>query len=220
MGLLPRGATFAEEVTDFFLAFRGAGVALSPLDVDLLLDWQARGVPYAVVCRGIRRAAEKRARDLPAGEPALRSLRSCARAVDEEFRRHQGLAAGRATGAQTPEPRSSDRLGRARGVLARATREGAPPVQQAATRVLARLPELGSVEDLAARFERVAYLDDAFALGYLRALPFAERLPLLKAARDPLRGALGSMSLRARRAALRAHRVLQARSHGALPALK
>ena len=29
MGLLPREATFAEEVTDFFLAFRGAGVSLS-----------------------------------------------------------------------------------------------------------------------------------------------------------------------------------------------
>ena len=37
--------------------------------------------------------------------------------------------------------------------------------------------------------------------------------------REPLSAALSSMSPRARRAALRAHRVLHARSHGSLPGL-
>lgn len=218
MGLLPRGATFAEEVTDFFLAFRGSGVALSPLDVDLVLGWQERGVPYEVVCRGIRRAAEKRARDLAPGEPALRSLRGCARAVDEEFKRYQGLAAGRSVAA-TPG-RAPDRLALARTVLARAAREGAPAVQRAAAQVLAAMPRPSTDADPARRALLVARLDDAFALAYLRALCHADRLALLRSAREPLRGVLSGMSLRARRAALRAHRVLQARSHGALPPLK
>lgn len=220
MGLLPREASYAEEVSDFFLAFRGAGVALSPLDADLVLAWQERGVPYEVVCRGIRRTAEKRLRDLRPGEPALRSLRSCARAVEEEFKRFQGAAAGR-THAVESEPEAKhppDRLARARAALNKAAREGTETLRQAAAKV--RPLALGSAPDPHQAAARVARLDDALALVYLRCLPFPERLAALKAARSPVHEALRAMSQRARKAALRAHRVLQARNHGQLPNLR
>jgi hypothetical protein len=219
MGLLPREATYAEEVTDFFLAFRGAGVSLSPLDADQLLAWQDQGVPYEVVCRGIRRAAEKRARDLRPGEPSLRSLRACARAVDEEFRRFRGLSTGRSASAgPAAAPKPIDRLARARAALAKAAREGGPELQQAIARV--RPLAQGSEPDPARAAFRLGYLDDALALAYLRALSFPARLGLLRQARGPLGESLRRMSPRARKASLRAHRVLQARAHGKLPPLK
>jgi len=218
MGLLPREASFAEEVADFFLAFRGAGVSLSPLDAELLLAWHQAGVPYDVVCRGIRRAAEKRAHHLAPGEPLLRTLRSCAKAVDDERKRAMGLRAGRATRSSEPAKAPDDPLARARAALRKAIREGTAPVRRSATQVLplARDPEV----DPARAFARVARIDEALALCYLRALPFSQRLALLRAARAPLAAALSRMSPRARRAALRAHRVLHARTHGELPALR
>lgn len=220
MGLLPREASYAEEVSDFFLAFRGAGVALSPLDAELVLDWQERGIPYEVVCRGIRRAAEKRARDLRPGEPALRSLRACARAVDEEFKRFQGLLAGRARKLDRADepPRPPDRLARARAALNKAAREGTVPLRQAAARV--KPLALGKESDPHLAAARVARLDEALALLFLRCLPFSERLRALQAARSTLGEALHHMSPRARKAALRAHRVLQARTRGELPNLR
>jgi len=217
MGLLPREATFAEEVTDFFLAFRGAGVSLSPLDADVLLGWQDRGVPYEVVCRGIRKAAEKRARDKRPDEPALKSLRACARAVEEEWMRFQGAATGKSATKAPPEV-AQDRLAKVRAALSKAAREGNPAVHQAAERV--RALAVGKSEDPALAATRVAHLDDAFALLYLRALPFSTRLQVLRDVRTQLGSALPRMSPRARKAALRAHRVMHARSHGALPALR
>ena len=77
MSLLPEAASFHELVQDCFLAFRGAGLMLSPLDAELIDAWAADGVPVEVVARGIRRAAEAALFDARAGTPALRSLRSC-----------------------------------------------------------------------------------------------------------------------------------------------
>ena len=79
---------------------------------------------------------------------------------------------------------------------------------------------VGKSEDPALAATRVAHLDDAFALLYLRALPFSTRLQVLRDVRTQLGSALPRMSPRARKAALRAHRVMHARSHGALPALR
>jgi hypothetical protein len=217
MGLLPREASFAEEVADFFLAFRGSGVALSPLDVDLVLDWQARGVPYPVVCRGIRKAAEKRARTLRPGEPWLRSLRSCARAIDDEFKRFSGLSTGRASPKASRTP-GQDRMAKARAALAKSSRQGSEAVRRAAERV--RVRANASPSDPAQAAAAVGRLDEAFAFSYLRALPFEARLELLRAARTGLGAALGQMSLRARRACLRAHRVMAARAHGSLVVLR
>src|SRR5689334_3401938 len=87
MSLLPESASFEEMVQDCFLAHRGAGLMLSPLDVELVMAWGDDGVPFEVVARGIRKAAEKALWDARPGEPALRSLRACRRDVEAEIKK-------------------------------------------------------------------------------------------------------------------------------------
>lgn len=97
MSLLPEGASFEELVQDYFLAVRGAGLMLSPLDAQLLSAWADAKVPFEVVARGIARSAEKALFDARPGEPVLRSLRSCRRQVDAEIKRYLQRAAGAGT---------------------------------------------------------------------------------------------------------------------------
>jgi hypothetical protein len=101
MSLLPEGASFEELVQDYFLAVRGAGLMLSPLDTQLLTAWAEAKVPFEVVARGIARSAEKALFDARPGEPVLRSLRACRRQVDAEIKRYLSRSAG--GGAESAE---------------------------------------------------------------------------------------------------------------------
>jgi len=217
MSLLPREATFAEEVADYFLAFKGSGLALSALDAELLMGWHRRGLPLAVVCRGIRRTAEARLRSARPGEGALASLRSCSRAGEDEFRRYQGLSAGSAAPRPAAEA-ATDRLAKARSALRRALKLAGGPARLAIEKVLPLAQGRPQTPGEAAAL--VNRLDEALALGYLRALPLPERRALWARAKDELGSALARRSPRARKATLRAYRVLHARAHGALPVLK
>ncbi|MBC8286090.1 MAG: hypothetical protein H8E42_01310 [Nitrospinae bacterium] len=40
-------------VEQFFLALKDSGLALSATDYDLIQQWEGRGIPVNVVCRGI-----------------------------------------------------------------------------------------------------------------------------------------------------------------------
>ena len=110
MSLLPDGASFEELVQDYFLAVRGAGLMLSPLDTQLLTTWAEANVPFEVVARGIARSAEKAMFDARPGEPVLRSLRACRRQVDAEIKRYLSRSAGggaegaEALGPEEPTP--------------------------------------------------------------------------------------------------------------------
>ena len=95
MSLLPREASYAEEISDFFLAHARGGLMLSTLDAEVLLEWEKLGIPAEVVCRGITAAAEARQRTARPSDAKLRSLRACERAVAAEWRKHRELSAGR-----------------------------------------------------------------------------------------------------------------------------
>ena len=98
MSLLPGSATYAEEVSDYFLAFARGGLQLAPLDAECLLAWEDAGIPRAVVCRGILAAAEARTRDRRPGPDAkLPNLRSCAWAVEAEWRKRRESEVGKGT---------------------------------------------------------------------------------------------------------------------------
>lgn len=84
MSLLPPTSTFAEQVEVLFAVVRGRGLALGPLDRELLGRWSEQGVPLAVVARGLLRAAE-RARWNGSAGAAPRSLRACRPEVDAEI---------------------------------------------------------------------------------------------------------------------------------------
>ena len=94
VSLLPKESSFHERVQDCFAAYRGRGVMLSALDVELLDSWAKKDVPFEVVARGMRSAAEGALYDAAQGDAGLRSLAACRKKVDAEIKKYFGRAAG------------------------------------------------------------------------------------------------------------------------------
>src|SRR4051812_25143252 len=95
MSLLPHDASFHERVADLFAAFRGRGVALSALDVEIVDSWAKTGAPFEIVARGIRKAAEDALFDAPDNARGLHSLNACIRAVEIELKKFAEATVGR-----------------------------------------------------------------------------------------------------------------------------
>lgn len=169
MSLLPPDATFEERVQDCFLAFRGSGLALSAVDAELLRSWAELGVPFDVVARGIRRRAERALWDAKPNEPLLRTLHACRAAVEREIRHYRARVAGGTASSpcQAADPQ------RARRRQWRA----------ALRKMVGARPEL---IDALSRLDRRVETGDDLAICAIRALPFSERLDLLKQARQAL----------------------------------
>ena len=166
-----------------FLAHRGAGLMLSPLDVQLVMSWSEAGAPYEVVALGIRKAAERAVWDTRPGEPALRTLRACKREVEAELKKWRARSAGRGGSSADPDTgegagaqveRASletDRWKKTKAVISKLGRER-PEVAAACTSLLAgplRAPATSL--DASERVEEVVYAR------LVRALPW----PLRKA---------------------------------------
>ncbi len=172
MSLLPLSAGFEELVQDCFLTYRGSGVALSPLDAELVRGWAERGIPFEVVARGIRRSAEKALWDARPGEPLLRSLRGCRRQVEAEISKYLRASIGRAGGAPASTARATGELRRKKTLRAALRRLAAtqPPLRPRVENLLRHLETEGSLD-----------ADRAIA-GLVRGLPFVARLALLREA--------------------------------------
>jgi hypothetical protein len=205
MSFLPEGASFEELVQDYFVALRGSGLMLSPLDGELVSAWAAQGVPFEVVARGIRRAAEAALWDARPGEPALRSVRACRKAVEVEVKKYLARSAG----------------AHAEGDAAAALEEDREKKRGQALRKFAREhPELAELVERAARAaERAApeRREDAMLLLAARLLPYQRRVEVVREARAQLE-ATEVLSPRARRLARRFHLTAAARRALALPA--
>jgi hypothetical protein len=200
MSLLPDTATFHERVQALFVTYRGRGVSLSPEDIELVDRWADAEVPFEVVARGIRLAAEKALWDAPEGEGHLKFLRACRRTVDAEMAKYLKRVAGKteAPEASWLEARHQKlvalvrRLARQRPALARLS-----------------LPPVDGV-DASTRQEHLVLAS------LVRTLPFPERLALLREAR-----ALASRlaTAEARRSSARFHRDALLKRRLDLPAL-
>ncbi len=176
MSLLPDSASFEEKVQDCFTAYRGRGVELSALDVDVLDVWAQSGAPFEVVARGLRKAAEGAGWDATESSGGLKSLRSCRRQVDAEISKWVATSAGQhLTGQPEPEPLLATRHKKLKAALRKIART-LPALSAAATRLEAHLQP---VDDFSAA---VAQEELAFAV-LLRALAFEQRLGLLHQAR-------------------------------------
>jgi hypothetical protein len=117
---LPREALdYQAVVAEYFLGLRGAGLMLSPLDQELLAEWERRGMPVAVVCRGLRRGLEDLA-ERRAGSP--RSMRALRFAVEDEWRAYQQGRVGEAPPPPAEEGAAEARLAAARDLLQEAAR--------------------------------------------------------------------------------------------------
>lgn len=210
MSLLPESASFHEQVEAFFVAHRGRGVSLSPQDLDLVDAWAALDVPFEVVARGIRKAAEAALFDAPDGSGQLRSLKAARRQVEAEISKYTKRAAGKGAKehGQSAEPFHQLRfkkLVKALDTLAKAHPEARGVALQIAT--------LGTPIDFDAANRR-----EALALALLmRALPFAERTSLLRETRRLVEKA-DVLSSGAKRESLRFHRAAQVRHRWELPA--
>lgn len=185
---------------------------LSTLDAELIDAWAADGVPFEVVARGIRRAAEAALFDAREGQPGLRSLRACRRQVEAELRKHRGRAAGRnEAAAEAPEePAHLRRHKKTRAALKKMMKEH--PVLTAGVEQLLATTFAEPPADLTQADAR----EEAADVVLVRALPFDARLPLLREARLLAQEA-GGISRRSRKVARRFHRAALLRRRFDLP---
>jgi hypothetical protein len=171
---------------------------LSALDVELLEQWAQQAVPFEVVARGIRKAAERALWDGRPGEPLLRTLRACRKEVEREFDKHRARAVGKGiagAGGQVEAERHR-RLCSALRKLAKAH-----PGLEGAVGALLAGPLAHAPLDL-----RGGERQEAWAWAALcRALPFEVRVPLVREARRRATEAVGA-SARGRRMSRRFHR--------------
>jgi hypothetical protein len=208
--------TYETVVSEFFLALRGSGLMLSPLDLEQVRSWEQRGLPVAVVCRGLRRGLAEALRDRPPGSPAPRALRFYRLTVEDEWRTYRS---GRVGDSPMPPPEASaaaERLSAARSLLD-GSATAAHGARQAAYRSARRaLDGAGPARTLAGVDEALLAADDALLRGWLAALTRPERAALGKRCR--LRAGARPAGTRpsAYRDALRAHLLDAAREAGLL----
>lgn len=215
MSDLPSSALdYRAVVAEFFLGLRGGGLMLSPLDEEVVADWERRGVPVAVVCRGLRRGLEQHAENTPARPP--RSLRALRLAVEDEWRAYRSGRVGDA-----PPPAGEDAVASARLEAARALLEEAGRTAPPALRVAYRAAWRALASGPAAAASPLSHLDAALSYADARILE-----AWLSSLERPARAALGrrvrllagprprGASRRAYRDALRAHVADAARAAG------
>ncbi len=214
MSELPSSALCYEiVVSEYFLGLRGAGLMLSPLDLDEVRSWERRGIPMPVVCRGLRRGLEDALRERPAGSPAPRALRAYRLCVEDEWRAYRGQRVGESPAPPDEAAVAERRLAAARALLAGAAPEG--PLA-AAHRVAARALAGARPTDLAAVEVALAQADAELLRGWLGSLPRPTRAALGPRCRL-LAGDRPVWTRRAAyRAALRAHLLDAAREAGLL----
>ena len=141
MSDLPAAALdYQAVVAEYFLGLRGSGLLLSPLDQELVAEWERRGLPVAVVCRGLRRGLEDLA-ERRAGAPRARSGRSASRSrtSGDAYRDGAGRRRAARRPARTTPPRAGSAAARALagGGGPRAARGAAREAYRAAWRALA-----------------------------------------------------------------------------------
>jgi hypothetical protein len=211
---LPREALdYQAVVAEYFLGLRGAGLMLSPLDQETVAEWERRGLPIAVVCRGLRRGLEDLA-ERRAGSP--RSIRALRFAVEDEWRGYRHARVGDAPPPPGEEAAAAARLAAAREVLAGAGRDADEDRREGYRAAWRALATAGAHPG--SPLERVeaalAAADARILAAWLHGLPPPERralgprLRLLAGPRGP------RASPRAYRDTLRAHLADLARAAG------
>jgi hypothetical protein len=205
MSVLPHSATFHERVQDCFVMYRRSGVSLSPADLELLDAWAARNVPFEVVARGIRKAADAALWDAAEGQGHLRSLKAAKKHVDAEVAKFERHAAGRTTVEELPDSGEPFHVVRHRKLvssLRKLTGETPPRWLQHLT-----IPN---------SFEAADRQETVVLFLFFRRLPWPHRSALLRQARTLMENTPAASSS-GRRESLRFHRAALVRQACALP---
>ncbi|HVP69038.1 MAG TPA: hypothetical protein VMT17_17445 [Anaeromyxobacteraceae bacterium] len=215
MSQIPSDAlSYRAVVSEYFLQLRGAGLLLSPLDDQLVAEWERRGVPAAVVCRGLRRGFEELDERRPPGAGPQRSLRALRGYVEEEWRAYKEGRVGESLPPGAEAPAAAARLAQARLRLAEAAAASIGMRRAAYLEVAAHLP--AEPADLREAERALRAADDRLLARWLASLSRAERSAL----GPRCRLLAGDRSRRARRSAyretLRSHLFEAARRAGVL----
>ncbi len=189
---------------------------LSPLDLEQVRRWERRGLPVAVVCRGLRRGIEDALRDRPPCSPAPSALRAYRFAIEDEWRAYRS---GRVGDTSAPPPEASAaarRLHAARALIESAGAAAHHALREAYRSAWRALADLGDAPTLAEVDVALLAADDALVRSWLAALPRASRAALGRRCRLRAGARPPWMRRAAHRAALRAHLLDAAREAGLL----
>jgi hypothetical protein len=199
-------------VSEYFLTLRGGGLMLSPLDQDLVAEWERRGVPVAVVCRGLRSGSEDRA-ERREGPP--RSIRALRLAVEDAWRAYQHDRVGDAPPPPAESGAAEARLARARALVEEAGRSARATLRDGYRSAWLALAAAGAGagSPLEQAEAALAAADERILEAWLAALPRPERAALGRRIRH-LAGPRAGASRRAYRDGLRAHLADLARESG------
>jgi hypothetical protein len=164
-------------VAEYWLHLRGAGLMISPLDAEQIADWERRGLPVAVVCRGLKRGVEEWAEGRPPRASQPRSLRAVRFAVEGEWRAYrQGRVGSSPPPSGEPEAARA-RLEAGRAHLAEAARASAGARRQAYRAALEALPAAAPAT-VAEAEAALRAADDRLLAAWLDSLPRPERSAL------------------------------------------
>lgn len=206
MSELPEAALgYRTVVTEYFLGLRGAGLLVSPLDEEQIAEWERRGLPVAVVCRGLRAGLEALAAERRGPPRSVRALRF---AVEEEWRAYRSGRVGDAPPPTGERAIAGGRLEAARALLedaAGAARAAPPPLAAAYRAEAAALAALAATAGLADVEAALAAADGRLLGAWTRSLPPPERAALGRRLRLVAGPRPRGASLRAHRETLRAH---------------
>jgi hypothetical protein len=163
-------------IGEFFLQLRGAGLLLSPLDQELVSEWERRGLPAAVVCRGLRQGFEMLAAERGPASAPPRSLRALRGFVEEEWRAYRHGRVGDAPAPGREAEAAAQRLEAARARLAEGVAASAGSRAEAYRRAADGLPAAAAA--LAEVETAIRRTDDALLHAWLASLPRPERSAL------------------------------------------
>jgi len=218
--LPPDALSYAAVVSEYFLGLRGAGLLISPLDREQVDEWERRGLPVAVVCRGLKAAQATLLATRAPGVPPPRALRAYRFGVEHEWRAYREGRVGESPAPPPEAAAAAARLEAARAQLldlGRASQGARREAYRAAWRALAaaerglgREPGLGAVE------VALAAADGALLRAFVDGLPRAERSALGARLRLRAGGRPRAASRRSWRDTLRTHLADAAREAGFL----
>jgi hypothetical protein len=176
--LPPDALSYQTVVAEYFLGLRGAGLMISPLDQELVAEWERRGLPVAVVCRGLRCGLEELVEQRAPGASLPRSIRALRFAVEDAWNGYQRQRVGDAPAPPAEAGAAEARLEAARALLADAGRSCAGPRRDGyreAWRALAGDYQGTPLERVEAA---VAQADARILAAWLGSLPRPERAAL------------------------------------------
>ncbi len=219
MSDLPGDAlTYQVVISEFFLGLRGGGLMLSPLDLEVVQAWERRGLPVAVVCRGLRRGLEEAIEQRGPVAPPPRSIRAYRLAVEDEWNAYRRGRVGDAPAPPQERTAVTRRLEAARALIAAAgaRRDLPPPLRaayEAAGTLLAAAAEGAGLDAIDALVRRA---DDLVVRGWTAGLTRADRARLGAACARHAGARPPWIGRRQHRDALRAALVEEARAAGLL----